>query len=76
MLLSKIHPTPNRKEPSSFGSHLNHLNWRERASPGVLAAIAKNLAKTLDKGLAVEYVARVLIVSQFDQRASQTRTCS
>jgi len=32
---------------------------------------AKNLAKTLDKGLAVEYVARVLIVSQFARRASQ-----
>jgi hypothetical protein len=37
-----------------------HLVWPENVCTGVLSVVAKNLAKTLDKGKNVEYRARVL----------------
>lgn len=41
----------------------NHFGFGHNALNGVLGVVAKNLAKSLDKGLCVEYLARVLIVS-------------
>ncbi len=41
----------------------NHLVWLELLPTCILGVVAENLAKSLDKGLTVEYRAPVLIVS-------------